>query len=90
VDPSHKYDSEWFERGWRTSADVAVADGEEHSTALLNVENDTSLPCQFDTTWTDCKQAIGPVAAANSSVEINYDYRHPEGQAVQFHLLVQR
>ena len=80
VDPSDKYDSEWFEKAWGTSADVAVADGEEHPTTLLNVETDSSLSYQFDTVWADCRQAISALAAANPSLEITYYYEYPEGE----------
>ena len=80
VNSSNKYDSEWFEKAWRTLADVAVADDEENPTTLLNVETDTSLSYQFDTTWADCRAAISALAAANPSLQITYDYEYPEGE----------
>jgi len=71
---------EWFEKAWGTSADVAVADGEEHPTTLLNVETDTKLSYQFDTAWSDCRQAIASLATSHPSLGITYDYEYPEGE----------
>lgn len=74
------YNAEWFEKAWGTSADVAVADGEEYPTTLLNVETDTRLAYQFDTAGTDCRQAIASLAVSNPSLGITYDYEYPEGE----------
>jgi len=74
------YNAEWFEKAWGTSADVAVTDGGENPTTLLNVETDTRLAYQFDTAGTDCRAAIASLAVSHPSLGITYDYEYPEGE----------
>ena len=78
---SVEYNSEWFERASGTVADVAVADGDQSPTTLLNVETDTGLSYQFDTAWSDCRRAIGALATLYPSFLITYDFEYPEGES---------
>lgn len=66
----------WYEDAWGTDGDVAVLDGEEFPTTRLNSETDTTLSYQFDTAWTDCREAIGALAIQNPTIEIVYDFEY--------------
>lgn len=71
-------DPAWFRKAWGPERDVAVSDGEEFPTTLLNSETETSLSYQFDTAWVDCRQVIRVLAIQYPTVEIVYDFEYPD------------
>lgn len=77
---SYEFDQDWYQEAWGTAWDVAIADGEEFPTTILNVESEAKLAYQFDTAWNPCVEVIRTLAMKNSGIEIVYDYELSSGE----------
>jgi len=80
ADSTHEFDADWYRREWGTPSEVAVYDGQEYPTTLLNFESEKRLAYQFDTAWYPCVNAICTLAIRYQSIEIVYDYEFPSGE----------
>ena len=86
ADISREFDPDWYLKEWGTTSDVAVWDGQEYPTTLLNISSENRLAYQFDTAWSPCPQVICTLSIQNPSLKIVYDYELPTGEGSSIEL----